>query len=109
MRLIDADALMKEFAEFVKDSNNSDFADAPTWNDAVSLVGSFPTIEERKNGKWVYHDDDDMRFDTYHCSSCRKLFTVDAERFDDIGFVKEDLKYCPNCGARMRGLNDEVN
>lgn len=45
MRLIDADALMQEFAEFVRDSNNSDFADVPTWNDAVSLLGSAPTIE----------------------------------------------------------------
>lgn len=45
MRLIDADALMKEFAEFVKESNNSDFADIPTWNDAVSLLGSAPTVK----------------------------------------------------------------
>ena len=45
MRLIDADALMKEFAEFVKESNNSDFADIPTWNDAVSLLGSAPTVD----------------------------------------------------------------
>lgn len=43
-RLIDADVLMKEFAKFVKDSNNSDFADVPTWNDAVSLVVYSPTI-----------------------------------------------------------------
>ena len=45
MRLIDADALMREFAEFVRASNNSDFADVPTWNDAVSLLGSAPTME----------------------------------------------------------------
>ena len=45
MRLIDADALMREFAEFVRESNNSDFADIPTWNDAVSLLGSAPTID----------------------------------------------------------------
>lgn len=45
MRLIDADALMKEYAEFVKESNNSDFADVPTWNDAVSLLGSAPTVK----------------------------------------------------------------
>ena len=44
-RLIDADTLMKEFAEFVKESNNSDFADVPNWNDAVSLLGSAPTVE----------------------------------------------------------------
>ncbi len=43
MRLIDVDALMDEFRDFVKSSNNSDFAKVPTWNDAVSLVGSQQT------------------------------------------------------------------
>lgn len=45
MRLIDADALMKEFRDFVRNSNNSDFAPVPNWNDAVSLVGSAPTVD----------------------------------------------------------------
>ena len=44
--LIDEAALMLEFAEFVRASNNSDFAAVPTWNDAVSLLGSAPTIIE---------------------------------------------------------------
>ena len=43
--LISRRALMKEFADFVKRSNNSDFAPTPTWNDAVSLVGSMPSAE----------------------------------------------------------------
>ena len=65
MRLIDADALMKEYAEFVKESNNSDFADVPTWNDAVSLLGSAPTVKaipiewiERKLAEHWYVDYD---------------------------------------------------
>lgn len=95
MRLIDADALIDEV--------DGDLLDSIAEGRAIEKIMNAPTIEERKKGKWVYHDDDDMRFDTYHCSSCRKLFTVDAERFDDIGFVKEDLKYCPNCWADMRG------
>lgn len=45
MKVIDADNLMKEFAEFVKESNNSDFEDVPTWNDAVSLLGSAQAVE----------------------------------------------------------------
>ena len=45
MRLIDADALMKEFAKFVRASNNSDFAPIPTWNNAVSLTESAPTVD----------------------------------------------------------------
>ena len=45
-RLIDADALMLEFAKFARASNNSDFAPVPRGNDAVSLLGSAPTIIE---------------------------------------------------------------
>jgi hypothetical protein len=43
--LISRQALMKEFADFVRKSNNSDFAQTPTWNDAVSLVGSMPSAQ----------------------------------------------------------------
>ena len=43
--LIDRQALMKEFSDFVRVSNNSDFAPTPTWNDAVSLVGSMPPAQ----------------------------------------------------------------
>ena len=45
MRLIDADVLNRELAEFVAPANRSDFEPIPTWNDAVSLVGSAPTVE----------------------------------------------------------------
>ena len=43
--LISRQALMKEFSDFVRASNNSDFAQTPTWNDAVSLVGSMPSVQ----------------------------------------------------------------
>ena len=39
---------MKEFADFVRKSNNSDFAQTPTWNDAVSLVGSMPSAQPKQ-------------------------------------------------------------
>lgn len=44
MRLIDADALMHVFENIVKQSNNSDLAKVPTWNDAVSLVDLQATV-----------------------------------------------------------------
>lgn len=43
--LISRQAVMKEFSDFVRRANNSDFAKTPTWNDAVSLVGSLPSAE----------------------------------------------------------------
>ena len=43
--LISRKAVMKEFSDFVRKSNNSDFAKTPNWNDAVSLVGSMPSSQ----------------------------------------------------------------
>ena len=43
--LVSRQAVMKEFSDFVRRANNSDFAKTPTWNDAVSLVGSLPSAE----------------------------------------------------------------
>ena len=42
---ISKSSLFREFSNFVRASNNSDFEKPPTWNDAVSLVGSMPTID----------------------------------------------------------------
>lgn len=41
MLLIDVDALHREFIDFIRASNNK----TPNWNDAVSLVGSAPTVD----------------------------------------------------------------
>lgn len=45
MRLIDADELVKAHARFFAPSNNSDFENEPTWNDAVSLLESASTVD----------------------------------------------------------------
>lgn len=92
-RYIDADALMKEFRDFVRDSNNSDFATVPNWNDAVSLVGSAPTADvvERKRGKWV-NNIHDMPI----CNQCGYMTPYDRA-IDDYEYGN----YCPNCGAEM--------
>lgn len=87
MRMIDADALMRKFADYVRASNNSDFADAPTWNDAVSFVDSAPTIEAEpvKHGRWKPYPIAD---NCWQCSVCGVLRITYAN-------------YCPNCGAKM--------
>ena len=61
-----------------------------------------PAQPERKKGKWIHLDDDAIMTDTCKCSVCKKEFTVDAYRLCDIGFVVEDLRFCPNCGSDMR-------
>ena len=94
-RYIDADLLMKEFSDFVRPSNNSDFEPVPIWNDAVSLVGSAPTADVRENvrGEWIIE-----RGRVVRCSNCKAGFGT------KVG-VKNATTYdfCPNCGADMRG------
>ena len=98
MRLIDADALMKEFAKFVAPSNRSDFVQPPNWNDAVSLVDSAPTIEPKK-GKWLLTEvspqEIAQRLRTMKCSCCGEYQTAPY-----LGTFKV-FNFCPNCGAKM--------
>ena len=58
---------------------------------------------ERKRGKWIELDSDGDLYDEIMCPHCRREFTVDAYHWTDIGFTKSDLKFCPNCGAKMEG------
>ena len=94
MRLIDADALMKEFTEFVKDSNNSDFADVPTWNDAVSLVGSMPSAQ-----RWIPCNDRLPEGDTrVLCCTLNKKGVPNIV----LGY------YIPESGCWACGMNSNV-
>ena len=57
---------------------------------------------ERKRGKWIIHETETDRYDDMKCPFCKKSYTVDAYRIDDIGFTAADFNFCPNCGADMR-------
>lgn len=78
MRLIDAGALQREYMQF-HDGKRS------------VLVDVAPTIEERKRGMWI---DKDGGLAT--CSEC-----------GDRWGVWSVMKFCPNCGADMRGEEDD--
>ena len=106
--LISRQALMKEFSDFVRASNSSDFAQTPTWNDAVSLVGSMPSAQPELNkGKWIPH----RLISREYIGTV--LVSVDYDYWfcDTCGYRVENgqpmYNYCPNCGAEMRGEQDE--
>jgi hypothetical protein len=86
-RLIDADALIEAY----------DRAHEGEPGKARQLILDAPTIEERKPGKWIVIDDQ-YELDTCKCSECGvvEYFNQGWKRFD----------YCPNCGAKMEGLNN---
>ena len=62
-------AVMREFSDFVRKSNNSDFAPTPTWNDAVSLVGSMPSAQPETHEK---------RTETHACDLISREVAIDA-------------------------------
>ena len=62
-----------------------------------------PAQPERPKGEWIDLDSDTEEYDDIMCSNCKQSFMVDAYRWCDIGFTVDDLKFCPNCGANMRG------
>jgi rubrerythrin len=83
MRPIDADELLKHIP--------------PEEMCSRFMVANAPTVEpQRKTGKWI---DDGVYGDyhphhAWHCSECEEsVIEIDTPWF----------KFCPNCGADMRG------
>ena len=64
--------------------------------DAISLLKDQP-----KKGHWVFHQDE-CGFDSFDCSVCGMWFDTDNKIFK-----RHISSFCPNCGADMRG--DEQN
>jgi hypothetical protein len=62
-----------------------------------------PSAEpERKKGKWIWCGDKHV------CSECDEFALCDAYDVLETGEYQEELSdYCPNCGADMRGKEDE--
>ena len=78
------------------------------FKEALRGINDLPNVEaERKRGRWIEHDSDEDKYDVIKCSCCKHMFTVDSYHWTDIGFVKDDFKFCPNCGADMRGRSED--
>lgn len=90
MRLLDADAI--PWTDLNADIPNTKIKVLITFADKVNRM---PTIEERKKGKWIdegiYGEGHSER--AIRCSNCDWYY---------IGYL-DDYKFCPNCGADMRG------
>ena len=134
MRLIDADVLIKEVEDFPNCYNGwSDAYDkayiigaieeAPTIepktkviaqvtfdedklreivHEAVERIKEEYDIVDRPQGEWIieYNGNGWNDYWNYTCSNCGKKY----ERADVVLY---NARYCPNCGARMKGVGND--
>lgn len=97
MRLIDADALEKEGWSLHRtirvDKNTSEYQTKP--------LKQVPTIEpERKKGKWIPQD-----FNKHNGMVSTAVYYY--PKCSVCGNSADYTNFCPNCGADMRGDNDD--
>jgi len=115
MRLIDADALVNDVTErYCKDCERRkgikngkrrfiyDIGDAPCRAcgvyDMIDDLENAPTVDPVKHGHWVEQEHCDWVYSKeYRCSECGKY------RLMTNPFGRE-WNYCPNCGAKMDGV-----
>ena len=94
MRLIDADALKSYL-------NEREYADMYYIEALFGIIDRQPIIppdEVRGVGKWI--ECVDYNGDSYYeCSTCHTPFTL----IDGTTPELNDFHYCPNCGARLTG------
>lgn len=68
----------------------------------LQRLGEF---EDRAEGVWIGegdgYADGELVYDVWHCSECN--YCID-DGTDDADLLPN---YCPNCGAKMKGADDE--
>ena len=85
-RLIDADLLEPD----------ADYDDGEYWAVSMAQIQSAPTVTpERKRGEWIFIGDG------YKCSKCRSVYSWWAD--------SQTSNFCQNCGAEMRGGQNEAD
>ena len=67
--------------------------------------GYMKAVADRPQGMWVY----DEHKGTYVCSECGKLEERFVYGLGEYWYGRGESKFCPSCGARMKGADDETD
>ncbi len=115
-RYIDAEYVIGRLAFYIEDIGYEERINKRysriTVEDAMALVEDAPIADVRpeRYGHWVWNPDNlDLGHGAWQCSECHAKndnLPYD-ERIDPMFFVGS--KYCPNCGAKMDGEDDNNN
>ena len=101
MRLIDAEGIIKILQEMSESDWNIRVGSSKGIEDAIDVIEEAQTIEERPKGKWIWTSCNpyDENIGRWSCSICN---------YEPNGkLTDEKVHYCPNCGAKMRGEENE--
>lgn len=92
-RLIDADALERDGWSMSRTFQE----DKDTMVYEVKKPSDFPTIEERKTGRWIdaVLPNDNGGLPVQVCDRCNTFFP--------LAYTGGGHNFCPNCGAKMEG------
>lgn len=72
---------------------------------AHKIIADLPSVQpERKTGKWICIDEEG---NTWQCTNCIKLGKNDWWQFNDGTPQDNEMDYCPHCGAKMGGEQDD--
>ena len=94
MRLIDADALKDMLKKLVRDGVNINYDIDGTIDRAVTIT------PERNTGRWIHKGGG-----SFICSDCGEMVGLNTYRSERAG---EIFLYCPHCGVRMKGDENET-
>ena len=67
---------------------------------AVAIIRSVPSAD-RQQGEWFKDENGDYRCS--ECGGCEEQFIYGTENW----YGRGESKFCPSCGARMKGADDE--
>ena len=93
---IECDAISREAAlEKMADYVASGYADsAEDFEEYSKIICQLPSVQPSRNGHWVGIDEEPH--EDYECDRCGKAIYA----IEDLS----EYKFCPNCGADMRGV-----
>ena len=109
MKLIDGDRLKRKVQRIATEAWMMKLTASveTTLNQFIDYIDEAPAIDiDRPQGEWIYGEHNVAMCDGYRCDRCGFFVPWDYEH-KSIDFIK-DYKFCPSCGARMKGaINGE--
>ena len=94
------EALSHPFANGKYDKENANYDFILGFESYKEWLETLPIVKDRPNGEW----NDDGFCGDYVCSVCKQEFDSDIPNMRGFDFALP--KFCPNCGADMRGKTE---